>query len=414
MMSVRSAASMLGFSGCILAAAGAYGAARAVISDRAREATVMVKAHLDGGDGQPVATATGTGFFVTPRHVLTCDHVTRIPSRAGALRDADRVLVEIDQGRMIEASVLVRDRARDLALLRLPGDASAEMSLKVSPFKLRAGDGMTIVGDFPDAVRVTRGKLRAPSFGDGFAMGDAKVRSGFSGGPVLSADGEVQGILSQRDQDNNSIFVRSDAILAMLRRKGITTGGDGAVAAGGPETDRAGAGYSDPGDAGAMPKPGPEDLAARAGSAPLTPDYERPGGPTGKTRAVTGRKGGGAGALELTVAPKRAGDGPEDTRQKAAGSEPVQAASARNFNRDPGPVALPLAPVGLVSRDARKVAAVDRRGESAGVKDVKPIAAPAFRAPESLEDGPVVSADSDLGAGEAPLVIALPVRPDAD
>ncbi len=49
-------------------------------------------------------------------------------------------------------------------------------------------------------------------------MGSAKVRSGFSGGPIITEDGKVQGILSQRDDDNNCIFVRSDVILTLLKR----------------------------------------------------------------------------------------------------------------------------------------------------------------------------------------------------
>lgn len=198
--------------------------ARSLSSDDLyRSACVMVKANITGrGSRQSIASATGSGFFVTPDLILTCNHCTRIPMPQGIV-DANDVQVELDGGKFVRARVIARDPAHDLALLRVDAAAAKEAGarpLSLSRFNLNSGSAITIVGNFPEAIRVTRGQLLTRNIMRGFAMGNAKVRSGFSGGPVISEDGSVQGILSQRDDDNNSIFVRSDVILSLLGRHG--------------------------------------------------------------------------------------------------------------------------------------------------------------------------------------------------
>lgn len=189
-----------------------------------RSACVMVKAHIIRPGAPPVASATGTGFFVAPNLILTCNHCTRIPMPHGMV-NANDVQVELDGGTFVRARVVDRDPAHDLALLEIDtpsGSNSRSRALSLSPrFSLRSGSAITIVGNFPEAIRVTRGELVARSVMRGFAMGSAKVRSGFSGGPVLDENGAVQGILSQRDDDHNSIFVRADVIRNLLSRHDV-------------------------------------------------------------------------------------------------------------------------------------------------------------------------------------------------
>ncbi len=223
--------SLLVFSALSLSAAPALCAeapgASASRDELIRSSCVMVKAHIvpGGGGGAPMASATGTGFFVASDLILTCNHCTRIPMRRGIV-NANDVQVELDGGRFVSARVIARDPAHDLALLQIDAQTASELGCKplsLSRFSLSSGSPITIIGNFPEAIRLTRGELVARSVMKGFAMGSAKVRSGFSGGPVMSEDGTVQGILSQRDDDNNSIFVRSDVILSMLSRYGRPT-----------------------------------------------------------------------------------------------------------------------------------------------------------------------------------------------
>lgn len=186
-----------------------------------RSACVMVTAHITRQGAPPIASATGTGFFVAPDLILTCNHCTRIPMPRGMV-NANDVQVELDGGTFVRARVIGRDPAHDLALLKIDRTSAARAECKPLPlsprFSLRSGSAISIVGNFPEAIRVTRGELVARSVMRGFAMGSAKVRSGFSGGPVLDENGAVQGILSQRDDDNNSIFVRADVIHNLLDR----------------------------------------------------------------------------------------------------------------------------------------------------------------------------------------------------
>lgn len=179
-----------------------------------KQVCVLVRSAI-GTWEEPAGTATGTGFFVAPDLVLTCNHLTQIPMGRGMV-PVDNIGVETRKNHLVKARVVRRDTAHDLALLRvnekLPGEP-----FRIEKFSMRNGDSVAIVGNFPEALRVTRGELLTRSVMEGFAMSSAKVRSGFSGGPILSADGTVQGILSQRDDDNNSIFVRSDIIIRLLK-----------------------------------------------------------------------------------------------------------------------------------------------------------------------------------------------------
>jgi hypothetical protein len=179
-----------------------------------KRACVLVRAQTDAAPGMPLGTATGTGFVVDKDLVLTCDHLTKIPL-GYQVAPATSIAVETEPGKMVSAQVVRRDTDHDLALLKLSGTTDAE-PFKIEKFCANRGEPVAIVGNFPEKLLVTRGELISKSIMDGFAMSTAKVRSGFSGGPVICSNGMVQGILSQRDDDNNSIFVRSDVILSLL------------------------------------------------------------------------------------------------------------------------------------------------------------------------------------------------------
>lgn len=181
-----------------------------------KDACVLVRAETAHSPQHgAVGTATGTGFFIEKDLVLTCDHLTKIPM-GYEMVPAENVSVEIKPGKVVSARVVRRDLKHDLALLKLR-NAQDVQPFKISEFSANRGEKVTIVGNFPEALRVTRGQLLTQAVMDGFAMSSAKVRSGFSGGPIICSDGSIQGILSQRDDHNNSIFVRSDVVLDLLR-----------------------------------------------------------------------------------------------------------------------------------------------------------------------------------------------------
>lgn len=190
-------------------------AAPAKSEPSAKDICVLVRGRAGEPGYGPVGTAVGSGFYVAPDLVLTCNHLTRIPLGYDEI-PVDAMAIEGAAGRMVEAKVVRRDTAHDLVLLKVE-EKSTKEPLCVASSCAREGDALRIIGNFPDAVRVTRGEVISDDVEDGFAMADAKVRSGFSGGPVVDANNRVQGILSQRDDDNNAIYVKADVIRRFLK-----------------------------------------------------------------------------------------------------------------------------------------------------------------------------------------------------
>ena len=166
-----------------------------------------------------VPTATATGFFVSDNLVLTCNHVTRVDGwRKRA--DANRFTVALGRGLQANAKLVMRDEESDLALLLVdlpPCGRTVWPALRVGKFTLKPGDDVAVVANFRNDVRLVRGPLLASEHLDRFAVAGAKVREGYSGGPILGPSGDVQGMLSQRDDDDNAMFVRSSVIRDFLQ-----------------------------------------------------------------------------------------------------------------------------------------------------------------------------------------------------
>ncbi len=155
-------------------------------------------------------TGFGSGFLIDESGtILTNDHV---------IRDAQRILVTLPDGRDFEATLVGTDQITDVAVLQIEGT-----DLPVAPLGTNAslviGEWAIAIGNpfgylFSDAEpTVTAGVVSAlgrhliPSSEQrGFYLGmvqtDASINPGNSGGPLVNALGEVVGI-------NCSIFSRS-------------------------------------------------------------------------------------------------------------------------------------------------------------------------------------------------------------
>ncbi|MBX7246997.1 MAG: trypsin-like peptidase domain-containing protein, partial [Candidatus Sumerlaeaceae bacterium] len=250
---------------------------------RARGAVVMVRSQAGRYVG--IAQAMGSGFFIAPDLVLTCAHMTQIPTAFGKMPVSSMTIYPGGSDAM-RAAIVARDPQHDLVLLRVADKCEAQ-PYTLKPYDLGPGDDVSIVGNFTKGLRVSNGELLDSEVLDGFAMASAKVYSGYSGGPVLDKDGYVQGVLSQRDDSGNSVFVRSDVILRMLRRYERNNGEDlnlpkpGATIASAAPADRAGAEPVLDGPADIKPEPAAA-TAAKTQSAPPTanPMARAPGTPT--------------------------------------------------------------------------------------------------------------------------------------
>jgi serine protease Do len=158
---------------------------------------------LDQLGGSPVLqnTAFGSGIILSPDgHILTNEHVTR---------DAQRIIVTMNDGTKAEASVIGSDAIYDIALLKIEaknlpyaplGDsdrlAIGEWVIAIgSPFGYLLGDPQptVTVGVVSALHRDVKSSVDAPVF-QNMIQTDAAISPGNSGGPLVSSAGEVIGI----------------------------------------------------------------------------------------------------------------------------------------------------------------------------------------------------------------------------
>ncbi|MGW1882912.1 MarP family serine protease [Streptomyces sp. NPDC001970] len=147
----------------------------------------------------------GTGFVFAERRVMTNAHV---------VGGVDEPTVQIGgEGRRYDATVVLYDWQRDIAVLDVP-------DLDAPPLRFTDGDARTgdsaIVAGFPENgsydVRSARVRGRIDANGpDIYRRGEvrrdvyslfATVRQGNSGGPLLTPDGDVYGVIFARSLDD--------------------------------------------------------------------------------------------------------------------------------------------------------------------------------------------------------------------
>lgn len=147
----------------------------------------------------------GSGFVFAPRRVMTNAHV---------VGGVDEPTVQIGgQGRLLDATVVLYDWQRDIAVLDVP-DLRAPV-LQFTSSDARSGSGAIVAG-FPENgsydVRPARVRGRIAANGpDIYHRGTvrrdvyslyAKVRQGNSGGPLLTPDGQVYGVVFAKSLDD--------------------------------------------------------------------------------------------------------------------------------------------------------------------------------------------------------------------
>ncbi|MET4669867.1 MarP family serine protease [Streptomyces sp. PvR018] len=147
----------------------------------------------------------GTGFVFSDRRVMTNAHV---------VGGVEEPTVQIGgEGRLYDAKVVLYDWQRDIAVLDVP-------DLKATPLEFTGDDARTgdsaIVAGFPENgaydVRSARVRARIDANGPdiyqrGTVLRDvyslyATVRQGNSGGPLLTPDGKVYGVVFAKSLDD--------------------------------------------------------------------------------------------------------------------------------------------------------------------------------------------------------------------
>ncbi|MEU3502028.1 MarP family serine protease [Streptomyces hundungensis] len=170
----------------------------------------------------------GTGFVFADRRVMTNAHV---------VGGVDEPTIQIGgQGRTYDAKVVLYDWRRDIAVLDVP-DLKAP-PLQFSSTDARTGNGAIVAGfpeDHPYDVRAARIRGRISAKGpDIYHRGTVRrdvyslyttVRPGNSGGPLLTPEGKVYGVVFAKslDDPDTGYALTADEIQADIQQ-GRTAG----------------------------------------------------------------------------------------------------------------------------------------------------------------------------------------------
>ncbi|MEI9963937.1 MAG: trypsin-like peptidase domain-containing protein [Caulobacteraceae bacterium] len=152
----------------------------------------QVPQQPDGRD-LPKMQATGSGFFISPDgYIVTNNHV---------VEGADKITVRMQDGRSLKATIVGRDPATDIAVVRVEGTDFPFVSFE-DRAKPRVGDWVVAVGNpYNLGGTATAGIVSAlgrPNVGESsyvdYMQIDAPINRGNSGGPTFDMYGRVVGV----------------------------------------------------------------------------------------------------------------------------------------------------------------------------------------------------------------------------
>ena len=147
----------------------------------------------EGGRRMPGRSGVGSGVIIDASGiVLTNNHV---------VEGADKVVVELPDGREFRATEIKTDPASDLAVVRLADADGLPVAKLGDSDKLEIGDWVIAIGNpFELETTVSAGIISAKGRELGsvqrakFLQTDAAINPGNSGGPLVNLAGEVVGI----------------------------------------------------------------------------------------------------------------------------------------------------------------------------------------------------------------------------
>jgi serine protease Do len=145
------------------------------------------------GDGEAAITSLGSGFIISPEGVvITNNHV---------IEAADAIDVILQNGQRFEATIVGRDPATDIAVLRITsrtplpyvalGDSD---TARVGDIVLAIGNPFGLGGSLSVGVVSARNRNIDAGRYDDFIQTDAAINRGNSGGPLFNTAGEVIGV----------------------------------------------------------------------------------------------------------------------------------------------------------------------------------------------------------------------------
>ena len=153
------------------------------------------------------ANSQGSAFLVDPETAYTAWHV---------VEDAAEIALDFGEQR-VEATVIGRDRVRDVAVLRLANPIEEASVIRVAPEQTRVGEEVAAIGH-PAGQPLAMTVGRVTSVDGQVVVGDEDVRMvegvlqtdsvaapGSAGGPLVDQRGEVVGIVIQSASNDSAL-----------------------------------------------------------------------------------------------------------------------------------------------------------------------------------------------------------------
>jgi serine protease Do len=152
--------------------------------------------HFFGDGGESAETQSlGSGFIISPDgFVITNHHV---------VKDADEIVVRLQDRRELLAKVVGSDKRSDIALLKIEADnlpvvrLGAGENLKVGEWVLAIGSPFGFDHSVTAGIVSAKGRSLPSDNYVPFIQTDVAINPGNSGGPLFDLDGRVVGVNSQ-------------------------------------------------------------------------------------------------------------------------------------------------------------------------------------------------------------------------
>jgi serine protease Do len=141
---------------------------------------------------QQPQTALGSGFIISPDgHILTNNHM---------VEGAEKVTVELTDGRKFTAEITGTDPVTDIAVIKINADNLPYLefadsdALEVGEWVLAIGNPLSFSHTVTAGIVSAKGRSVGLAKIENFIQTDAAINRGNSGGPLLNLEGKVVGM----------------------------------------------------------------------------------------------------------------------------------------------------------------------------------------------------------------------------
>jgi len=163
-----------------------------------------------GPGGRPERRSLGSGFIIAEDgYIITNHHV---------VKDADEIVVNLNDRREFKAELVGSDPNSDIALLKIPVKGlptvkvSREVQVEVGEWVLAIGSPFGFDHTVTAGIVSAKGRSLPDETYVPFIQTDVAINPGNSGGPLFNLDGEVVGVNSQIYSKNGGFMGLSFAI----------------------------------------------------------------------------------------------------------------------------------------------------------------------------------------------------------